>query len=255
VIYNLACPLIATYPSAMHRNFKNGLLLFFCTLIVQSNAFAAASRHHVISFGKWTTVQGPVESVSDANDTKPSTWKIRPLLVDVQVKEFTLGSAHDVTDRLFVVRRALRINDSLPQESPSPHWQWQRGGWLLVDRITAHITAINLTDFDAVYSEASWYRDYVAYCGLSDDGKKMYALVSQVGHRKPILKKLLDGANVSEGRKDNSGDPIACPAPTWQRNPSRVTFEGAGIPKQVFAIRGRAVDLVVPEEEEEEASK
>jgi hypothetical protein len=205
-----------------------------------------------MSLGKPT----PVKLLLGPAEEKTLTINVRPLYLDAKLKEFTAGPTHDVTDRLFVVRRAYRVNDSLPGEPASqPRWLWQRGGWLLVDRITAHITAINLTDFDAVYSEASWYRDYVAYCGLSDDGKKMYALVSQVGHRKPILKKLLDGANVSEGRKDNSGDPIACPAPTWQRNPSRVTFEGAGIPKQVFAIRGRAVDLVVPEEEEEEASK
>jgi hypothetical protein len=240
----------------MFRGFKKNLeFLLLGALVIQSNALAA-SRHHVISFGKWTTVQGPLEPDTDTSNGKPSTLKIRPLLVDAQVKEFTLGLAHDVTDRLFVVRRALRINDSLPQESSSPpHWQWQRGGWLLVDRFTAHITAINLTDFDAGYSNASWYRDYIAYCGLSDDGKKVYALVSQISRRKPILKKLLDGANVSGEQKDKPGEPGGCPAPTWQRNPSRVTFEAGGIPKQVFAIRGRAADLVVPEEEEEEASK
>ena len=37
------------------------------------------------------------------------TLKIRPLLVDGLVKEWTTGDAHDVTDRSFVVRRVLRI--------------------------------------------------------------------------------------------------------------------------------------------------
>jgi hypothetical protein len=37
--------------------------------------------------------------------------KIRPLLVDTVLKEWTTGDAHDVTDRTFVVRRVLRIND------------------------------------------------------------------------------------------------------------------------------------------------
>jgi len=46
-------------------------------------------------------------------------------------------------------------------------------------------------EFGSYYSVASWYRDYVAYCGVSDDGKKLYAVVFQVGRRKPVLKKPL----------------------------------------------------------------
>ncbi len=71
------------------------------------------------------------------------TLKTRALLVDGRVSEWTTGEAHDVTDRSFVVRRALRINDSLPTDKPGDklatgqqtgHWVWQRGPWLLVDR-------------------------------------------------------------------------------------------------------------------------
>src|SRR5208282_1058044 len=39
--------------------------------------------------------------------------KIRALLVDSLVKEWTTGDAHDVTDRSFVVRRVIKINDAL----------------------------------------------------------------------------------------------------------------------------------------------
>jgi hypothetical protein len=39
--------------------------------------------------------------------------KIRALLVDGVLKEWTTGEAHDVTDRSFVVRRVIRLNDSL----------------------------------------------------------------------------------------------------------------------------------------------
>jgi hypothetical protein len=42
--------------------------------------------------------------------------KIRPLVVDGAVKEWTAGESHDVTDRTFVVRRAIRLNDQLPGE-------------------------------------------------------------------------------------------------------------------------------------------
>ncbi len=43
-----------------------------------------------------------------------TTLRIRALLVDTVLKEWTTGDAHDVTDRSFVVRRAIRINDALP---------------------------------------------------------------------------------------------------------------------------------------------
>jgi len=62
---------------------------------------------------------------------------------------------------------------------PLPIGQWQRGGWLLVDRVTGRVLPINLPEFDASYSAASWYRDYAAYCGVSDDGKKAYAVVAK----------------------------------------------------------------------------
>ncbi len=46
-----------------------------------------------------------------------------------KLKDFTTGDIHDVTDREFVVRRAYRINDSLPDDArKTPKWLWQRGG-------------------------------------------------------------------------------------------------------------------------------
>jgi hypothetical protein len=216
----------------------------------------AATKPHIITFGKWTTVQWlPTTASSDDKPlTPPLILKVRPLLVDAHVKEFTIGPAHDITDRLFAVRRAFRVNDSLPQESAQlPHWQWQPGGWLLVDRITGRISPINLPEFDAVYSAVSWYRDYAAYCGVSEDGKKIYAIVAQVNRRKPVLKKSLDGQIIPEDAAADS----ACSTPAWQRSPARVTFQPEGAPKQTFAIRGHAIDLVIETEDQEteEASK
>src|SRR5271166_525654 len=219
------------------------LRIILLLLIIHTTALAAA-KPHVITFGKWTTVQWSPNTAS--TDDKPLTLKVRPLLVDAHVKEFTLGPAHDVTDRLFVVRRAFRVNDSLPQEPAlPPHWQWQRGGWLLVDRLTGHISAINLPEFDAIYSAVSWYRDYAAYCGISEDGKKIYAVVAQITRRKPALKKPLDGQTIPENAPADS----ACPAPAWQRSPTRITFEPPGAAKQTFAIRGRTIDLVIESED------
>lgn len=204
----------------------------------------AATKVHVISFGRWTLVSW----VAEVND-KPISLKIRPLMVDGRLKEYVLGLPHDVTDRLFIARRVFRVNDSLP-EDPTSRWQWQRGGWLLVDRITARISPINLPDFDTFYSPAAWYRDYVAYCGVSDDGKTTYAIVAQIGRRKPVLKKSLSNAGLNE----NSGPDSACAMPSWQRVPARVTFETADGSKQTFSIRGHIVDVVNDDEEDEGSS-
>lgn len=180
-----------------------------------------------------------------AVDDKPLTLKIRALVVDGQVKEYMVGPQHEVTERLFVIRRAFRVNDSLPEDASS-HWQWQRGGWLLVDRVTGHVTAINLPEFDAFYSVASWYRDYVAYCGVGDDGKKTYAIVAQLTRRKPVLKKAVSESVPAEDAAPDS----ACPAPSWERAPMRVSFEPSAGTKQTFAIWGHVVDVVVDDDQD-----
>jgi hypothetical protein len=215
--------------------------------LATSSAAGAAAKVHVITFGKWTAAQWRAGS---ASEDKPVPIKIRALVVDGIVKEYTLGAPHEVTERLFVVRRVFRVNDSLPEES-APRWQWQRGGWMMVDRVTGRVSAINLPEFDVYYSAASWYRDYVAYCGVADDGKKTFAMVAQIGRRKPVLKKELSSEGVSEDAQPDS----ACPTPAWQRGPVRVSFEAGGAAKQTFAIRGHVVDVVSDAEEEEEGSR
>ena len=222
---------------------RSPLVSWLLCSVLCATAAGAVAKVHVITFGKWTSVSW----FTGSDDDKPITLKVRTLSVDGRVKEYILGSPHEVTERLFVVRRAFRVNDSLPEDS-SPHWQWQRGGWLLVDRTTGRVSPINLAEFDAFYSAASWYRDYVAYCGVSDDGKKTFAMVAQLSRRKPVLKKPLSDAGVPEDAAPDS----ACPAPTWQRSPVRVSFEPASGAKQTFAIRGHVVDLVNDAEEEEE---
>ena len=201
---------------------------------------AAVAKSHVITFGKWISAKWP-----NATGKKLLDLKVRPLLVDTRIKEYTTGTPHELTDRLFVVRRVFRVNDALPAENAT-RWQWQRGGWLLVDRVTGRVSQLNLPEFDPFYSTASWYRDYVAYCGVSEDGKKLYAMVAQVGRRKPILKK-----DVGEPAGDDDPD-SECPPPTWERSPVRVTFQPDDTQKLVFFIRGRVVDVVNDGEEKAE---
>jgi hypothetical protein len=219
------------------------IMRWMLCVLVCSTAALAATKVHVIAFGKWMTVQ---ESVGFDDNEKPQTLKVRALVIDGRVKEYVLGAPHEVTDRLFVLRRAFRVNDSLPDDSAT-RWQWQRGGWLLVDRLIGHVAAINLPEFDSFYSAASWYRDYVAYCGVADDGKKTFAMVAQLSRRKPVLKKPLE-----VGVPDAAAADSLCTAPVWQRRPPRVSFEPVGGEKQTFAIRGHVVDLVNEAEDEDQ---
>lgn len=206
----------------------------------------AASKPHVIAYGKIMNVKlflGPSE-----DHTVPLV--VRPLFVDGKLKEFTTGNAHDVTDRLFVIRRAFRVNNNLPDEDESthklPNWMWQKGGWLLVDRTTARITQLSLPVFDAFYSQATWFRDYVAYCGLSDDQNHLYAVVAQLGAKKPLLKKEL-------GAPSGDDDPEAdCAAPTWEKKPTKVTFHPKTGEATSFTVFGRAADIAPGSSEEDQ---
>ena len=220
--------------------------VMFTVLCFAGSECAAVSKPHVITFGKWISAKWP-----NATGQKLFDLKVRPLFVDTRLKEYTTGAPHELTDRLFVARRAFRVNDVLPTENASsnsnaPRWQWQRGGWLLVDRLTGRVSQLNLPEFDPFYSTASWYRDYIAYCGVSEDGKKLYAVVAQVGRRKPILKK-----DVGEPGGDDDPD-SECPAPVWERTPMRVTFQPDDDQKLVFNIRSRVVDVVNDSEDAEE---
>ena len=232
------------------------IALSFALVVIPAGAALAVSKPHITAFGKWTSVQWLPDAGPGAADGKPLTLKVRPLLVDARVKEFTLGPPHDVTDRLFVVRRAFRVNDSLPQESAAPpHWEWQRGGWLLVDRVTGRISPINLPEFDLVYSDVTWYRDYAAYCGISDDNKQIYAVVAQINRRKPVVKWLVGEAKFTVETQQWQIPDSACKLPDWQRSPARVTFEANPSTKRTYVIRGHAVDRLTEEQDDEEAAK
>ena len=215
-------------------------------LLLVGPTLGASKPPHGIAFGPWTAVKWYVGT----GDSQPLDLKIRTLFVDGHAKEFTVGPVHDITDHLFVVRRVFRVNDSLPQEQDSaPRWRWQRGGWLLVSRTTGHISTFSLPDFDTYYSAASWYRDYVAYCGVAEEGDKINAIIVQLDRRKPILKKNL-GENANGEMPDS-----ACSVPGWDRGPMRVTFETSGNQKLTYTVHHHAADLVNEEEAEQDGSK
>src|SRR5271170_3733502 len=211
-------------------------------LLLAATTALAASKPHVITFGKWTAAK----SSAGRDETRSDDLKVRPIYVDGRLREFTFGIPHDVTEQLFVVRRIVRVNDMLPQETAAtPRWSWQRGGWLTVDRVTGHIAQASLPEFDPDSSSASWYRDYIAYCGISDDGRKLSAVVMQLGRRKPILKKPLgDAANDERSSSE-------CAPPGWQRAPTRVSFVSQADQEFTFAVRGHAVEAVTDDDPED----
>lgn len=215
--------------------------IFFALLCLVSVAQAAA-KPKIVTFGRWS----PVKYYAGADETTALDLKVRPLLVNGEIKEYTIGDAHDVSEHVFVVRQASRLNDALPGEPRgAARWRWHPGGWLMVDKNTAHISKITLPNFDAFYSAASWFRDLVAYCGISDNGTRLYAMVAQIGRRKAVLQKAL-GAPAGGDLPD-----AECAEPQWQRQPTRVTFAPKDKEKVSFSIRSFAEEIPVDNGDDE----
>ena len=212
---------------------RPGPLIFFIVMLTLSGA--AASKPHSVTLGKPL----PAKLLAGPAENQTIGISVRALYVDGKVKDFTTGNTHDVTDREFVVRRAYRINDTLPDDpGKNPKWLWQRGSWLLVNRTSGKITVLNLPDFDLYYSDASWYRDYAAYCGVSSSGERVIAVVAEIGNRKPLFRK--DLGNNSNGEAADSN----CSPPRWERQPARVTFLPKGGEKFTVNVSGRFADEV-----------
>jgi len=198
-------------------------ILSFAALVacIPTASAAAAKKERSVYLGAVRhvpyTQQGDPAGAVAGEDSLP----IRALLVNGELKEWTTGDAHDVTDRSFVVRRAIRLNNSLPGDKKQ-QWVWQRGPWLLVDRATGRISALKLPDYDPAVSRVVWFRDYAAYCGLTPSGKSLYAVVAQLTVRRPALAKKLAAYDPAS----NAGP--ACAPAEWQRAPMRITFHPAG---------------------------
>jgi hypothetical protein len=234
-----------------------GFLLSVALLCATPGVQGAARKVHTVALGAARKV--PYSKMGDPAGAGASEdgLKIRALFVDSNLKEWTTGDAHDVTDRSFVVRRVIRLNDALPGEKPGPgdklgekqgRWVWQRGPWLLVDRVTGHIVALKLPDYDPGVSQASWFRDYAAYCGLTASGKSLYAVVAQVAARKPVLAKKIAGFN-----PESHPDQVCGPA-EWERVPLRIIFHPAGSTGVSFDVAPGSALLVEDAGDDSETS-
>ncbi|SNS23361.1 hypothetical protein SAMN05421770_10199 [Granulicella rosea] len=196
---------------------------------------AKPPKTHAVTLGPIRRVPyTPPETTPDAKDEDTTTLKVRPLFVDGRQKEWTTGETHDVTDRSFTIRRALRLNDGLPTEK-EPHWVWQPGPWLLIDRATGRVTALHLPDFDAAVSNVVWFRDYAAYCGIATTVKGgLFAIVAQLGARKAVAQRQL-----GPWPQPAHPTPVCQPA-TWQRLPMRATIQPTGGEAVTFDVIGAA---------------
>ena len=61
------------------------------------------------------------------------------------------------------------LNDALPGDKIE-HWIWQRGPWLMVDRVKGSVTALHLPDYDPAVSNVVWFRRLC--CVLRADGQR-----------------------------------------------------------------------------------
>jgi hypothetical protein len=213
----------------------------------------ARAKPHTVGIGAGKHV--PYGLTSDPAGAAPEekTLHVRPLIVDDKVKEWTTGEVHDITDRSFVVRRALRLNDSLPGEK-AEHWIWQRGPWIMIDRSNGHVTAMKLPDYDPAVSQVIWFRDYAAYCGLNSGGHQLYAVVAQVGARRPLLAKKI--GPWTPASPTPGGPPVtACAKAVWQRDPLRVSFTPTGVTEPMsFNLVGLSAVLVEDGDTDDAAS-
>jgi hypothetical protein len=210
--------------------------LMAMALVLPAMAWCAP-KPHAVALG--AARREPYSAQSDPAGARKdeAELKVRPLTVDGKVKEWTTGEAHDVTDRSFAVRRAVRLNDALPTDH-GERWVWQKGPWLLVDRASGKVAALHLPDFDPAVSEAVWFRDYAAYCGVNTSGKQLFAMVAQVEARRPLLAKKL-------GPWDAADHPSpACAPAVWQREPLRVSFQPTDAAEVSFDLIGTSAVLV-----------
>ncbi|HZD49107.1 MAG TPA: hypothetical protein VE178_10205 [Silvibacterium sp.] len=211
-------------------------------LLAAPLAHPAGAKAHVVALGAPRKV--PYSLTGDPAGARPdeTELRIRALVVDGKVKEWTTGDSHDITDRSFVVRRAIRLNDALPTDAGghtgAARWVWQRGPWLLIDRVNGKVTALHLPNYDPAVSDVVWFRDYAAYCGLNSTGHQLYAVVAQIAARRPLLSKKL-----REWNPIDHPSPACTPA-AWQREPLRIGFQAAGGQQVSFDLVGLSAVLV-----------
>lgn len=190
----------------------------------RSHKKAPRAHHHLthtVFLGPWHTV--PFSPNPDAANPTQSHLKVRALVIDGRIADWTEGNIHPVTESSYTVRQALRVNDSLPN-AKHEHWIWQRAAWLSVNRLTGHVAVLHLPAFDPRVSHVVWFRDLAAYCGIRGGAKpQLTALVARIAVRKALVTTKLGSWNPAQDPSLLSTP--ACAPATWQLDPLRIHFQ------------------------------
>jgi hypothetical protein len=116
--------------------------------------------------------------VANATGQKLLDLKVRPLFVDTRLKEYTTGIPQELTDRQFLVRRALRVNDALPTESASAKPRAGNGNAAAGCSSTVSPdespSSTCPSSIPSIRPQAG-IATTSPTCGVSEDGKKLYA--------------------------------------------------------------------------------
>lgn len=226
------------------------LLLAGLPLLFAPALHSAPAKPHTVVLGAIKRVPFVAADVAAEDKSEAATTlRVRPLLVDGKLKEWTTGDTHEITERTFVVRRVLHVNDTLPGEKQQ-RWVWQPGPWLTVDRTSGRVTPLHMTDFDSAVSDVVWYRDYAAYCGVKNTVRSggLTAVVWQLGSHKAALDKV-----IGKWPQPARTRPVCAPA-IWQREPMRITVQVTGASPATFDVIGLSTNLVedgeAPEDDE-----
>ena len=133
---------------------------------------------------------------AECNGTEICWTESAGFVVDSRLKEYTTGSPHELTDRLFVVRRAFRVNDALPAEmaalardgsGSAAAGRWSTGLPVESRNSTCRSTIPSIR-------APSWYRDYIGLLRRFGRGQESFTPSwRRWGGEKPILKKDVGG--------------------------------------------------------------
>ena len=136
----------------LHREdgYSIHILLVLLWLMAASDS-PAAIKAHTVFLGSGKSVPYSVLAIPPALSPPKSSYACVLLLSMTRSGNGPPENHTPITDRSFVVRRALRLNDALPGDK-AEHWIWQRGPWLMIDRVKGSVTALHLPDYDPAVS-------------------------------------------------------------------------------------------------------
>ena len=97
------------------------LFFYYYNVIYKCHGGVETARHKPGQADAVKLLLGPSVSIT-----------VRPLYLDTKLKEYTAGLVHDITDRVFVIRRVYRVNDRCRRNRQRSHagcGNMEAGSW------------------------------------------------------------------------------------------------------------------------------